>query len=398
MKKTRNLPSVFFLILLIACSENKNALPYPETCIPSDINFSYQLTRDSKTDSHTVKIPPSYPWEEESELPDNIFYSNPNFQVELAHSGNNSNTIWVKGNYYTKSNIDNTIDLHYTILIYDVDNKRWSAIPNETENGLEKITLIFLDKEDKIWGVEQSSERLKFLSQYNEENQTFERINYDVENFHLRKPIIDKEGIFWFVGNKDIYRFNPPINDWKHFTFEAGAFSYNLSNSIGFDSTKRLYLMVESKPDLFIYDMETEALSKEFIPILYNDIVPSGSTDMPDGFLHLSSFFVDSKDNIWFHDYGWREPNGNWNRIIRSPLFVIKFEGAENLIWEHPKIILESKNGLLWFDSSGGLTSLDPKTGSWCRITTEKANIIEDSEDNLWLLAYGKLYSYLLPK
>lgn len=143
MKKTRNLPSVFFLILLIACSENKNALPYPETCIPSDINFSYQLTRDSKTDSHTVKIPPSYPWEEESELPDNIFYSNPNFQVELAHSGNNSNTIWVKGNYYTKSNIDNTIDLHYTILIYDVDNKRWSAIPNETENGLEKITLIF---------------------------------------------------------------------------------------------------------------------------------------------------------------------------------------------------------------------------------------------------------------
>jgi len=80
--------------------------------------------------------------------------------------------------------------------------------------------------------------------------------------------------------------------------------------------------------------------------------------------------------------------------MIRSPIFItnILWSGLDYR-WKSPKVVLESSDDRVWFQSDeNGMVWLDPDEEQWCWFTTEKSNIVEDAEGNLWMIADGKLY------
>jgi len=79
------------------------------------------------------------------------------------------------------------------------------------------------------------------------------------------------------------------------------------------------------------------------------------------------------------------------------------FENIGNPTFATPHLMLESSNGLLWYKkyldmgiNHEGTAWYDPRTGQGCMFTNLAVNIIEDSKQQLWLVANGELYKNLL--
>ena len=157
-----------------------------------------------------------------------------------------------------------------------------------------------------------------------------------------------------------------------------------------------MYFQVLYKNELIHYFQETGRFDRVEVP-LKGILESEAIQELPIGSANLYHLFVDHTDRLWFHDYGWLEPDGTWYQIIRSPVFIS--EGMQDYIrysWERPDIVIESLDGLLWFRFTMGLVRLDPRTAKWCWFTTYPSNIVEDQDHTLWMIADGKLYRYQL--
>jgi hypothetical protein len=131
----------------------------------------------------------------------------------------------------------------------------------------------------------------------------------------------------------------------------------------------------------------------QFVP-KSNEIV---LIDIPDGTWPIfTGMLVDHRDRLWLGAIGYREPNSEWKLIHPDPQEY--FRHAGDIYWAPPSLMLESSNGILWYKKflddtrASGTAWYDPQTGDGCMFTNLAVNIIEDSEQQLWLVADGKLY------
>jgi hypothetical protein len=150
-------------------------------------------------------------------------------------------------------------------------------------------------------------------------------------------------------------------------------------------STETFFRLVEGM--LFQFSPET----KEVVPL-----------DIPDEpWPIFSGMLVDRARNLWLGAIGYREPDGTWYLIHPDPEGYFKHAG--DAYWAPPRLILQSSDGILWYQKAldsdlraEGTAWYDPQTGEGCMFTNLAADIIEDSEQQLWLVADGKLYKYIL--
>lgn len=119
----------------------------------------------------------------------------------------------------------------------------------------------------------------------------------------------------------------------------------------------------------------------------------------------FSGLMIDHANRIWLGSIGYRDTNGTWHLVHPDPkhFFDAVDQGYWSEVWGMPSPVLESSDGTIWFnknvDSGHGIDGLawyKPESGTGCEFTTYPGNIIEDANRTLWLLADGKLYSYLL--
>lgn len=346
-------------------------------------------------------------WQIESTVPpgpSNVPVDYPAFSVELSRVFREEQEIWVSG-----------VGQEGAIwLIYKPESQEWEIVPRGIGNtGLYSGDLL-LTKDTTVWSRTQwypqiNIETAPVLSIFNEDTRCFETadvpieipVSQEAEYYYgqavLPWPeiIIDERNIFWILVNFDgIYRYNPvtqavervvdlsdtPINEAVLST--DGSIYFSKPSEIA-NTTKALVTLTQGmlrhfKPDSG--DIETIKTPKEEWPV-------------------FSGMLVDHNGWLWLGSIGYRDLNETWH-LIHSNTEEF-FDNAGDPSWATPMLILESSDGRLWYtrflDGGGeGTAWYDPEANDGCLILGHSSIVIEDSKQQLWMVANGKLYRYSL--
>jgi hypothetical protein len=122
---------------------------------------------------------------------------------------------------------------------------------------------------------------------------------------------------------------------------------------------------------------------------------------LPNNFDRASHIYMDRSERLWVANYGWLEfSNSNspiWYRVVESPVLITdRGLPASQYTMSYQVSTYQSSNGWYWFTGGAGIVRLDLERGSWCLITTEDSEVIEDNDHNLWIAVFGHLYKYPL--
>jgi hypothetical protein len=296
------------------------------------------------------------------------------------------------------------------ILIYRPDEGKWdrSTILAGIENTDVYVDSLYITSDGSVWGGNRWNTRIKehpfdevpVLSKYNDITRLFEYAPGIltvpiVENVlaYYDWPVIllDREDVFWiFVKDEAIFSYDTETNETKKHALIANIdvreAVLSTDGSIYFRNP--LIHPEIQEEDFFRFYPE----SGEIIPLkLPPESWPSGPIS------------VDNAGNLWFGAIGHRSPEGSWHLLHPNP------EGYIENLWKDPRwvtphILLETTNGMLWFrkwsDGAGdeGMAWYDPRTMEGCWFTNEVVfdSLLEDSQQNLWMLLDGNLYKYAL--
>jgi hypothetical protein len=115
-----------------------------------------------------------------------------------------------------------------------------------------------------------------------------------------------------------------------------------------------------------------------------------------------SGLLVDHTGQLWLGAIGYRDLEGNWNLMYR-PYLNTYFDNLGQYMYAAPQILFESSDGKLWYnkylDSAGyaeGTAWYDPATDTGCMFTNQSTNVVEDDEQQVWMVVNGILCKYLL--
>ena len=386
--------NILSLLIFILSACNRSSVPtsqLPDSrsmnneCIPPIVDFAYPVNqRHSK---NTTQLLPLSPWQMDEPLPAVPSGARAFDTVSFARTKDGHNEVWVKRQLYFESeNIKRSPGVQF--LIYRPDTKEWKLIPDKLDENNAKSGLIYLANDGTIW-ANLSFVGLNYFAVYNEKKEGFEYVE-ESKTMPTGNLLLDDDEKFWIFENKGgIYSFDTVSRKIEqHVSMPDLETNSSLYGS-----------MISLAPDGSIYFLtitnEQQSKLAHFFPKTNKlEFVPNFDHYLGDTSYNL---FVDRSGRLWLGDLGWMETNGTWYRAVRSPVFITdRAESSENYIWSNPSIILESSNGLLWFQSDNGLTWLNPQKGEWCWFTTAQSNIVEDKQHNLWMIADEKLYKYSL--
>jgi hypothetical protein len=376
-------------------------------CYKTFQEFAYTLSDSDFPD----KLLPTDPWQIENSLPnqqaEGFFVDD--IQVELARSVDGYQEIWLaKPADYTEDKSKNAF------AIYRPESQEWQEVSGKVGNTDIFVQDLFLTRDGTVWGkntwsVPYNEEAIPnkgaVLSKFNQQTQRFEFVTgvpeipftYE-QSFLMPEIVLDEQDIFWiFVQYDGLYRFDPAI---QLTTKEEDLPDFNVNTST-LSSDGSIYLvnydfreLASGKPSFRIY----EGMLSQFIPSS-GELVHLRIPDEP--WPSFSGMLMTQTGQLWLGAIGYRESNGTWHLIHPDPESY--FEHVGDPSWPPPLLMLESSDGLLWFQKylgaslrNEGTAWYDPNTGEGCMFTNFPANIIEDSQHQLWMFADGKLYKYSL--
>lgn len=399
---------VMFALLISSCIGEPVVQAHPTECIKSFQEFAYL---GSQLDSNTrveMILPPS-PWNIERIIPtekvDGYFISY--IDAEIARSINGHQEIWLIEHLYpigsSQSNKKNLF------LVYQPDSKKWETVSSAVGDINLFVQNLFVTSDGNIWGqvvwdtirMSPNLENAPVLAKYNEDTKRFEFAKGVLEipwkqddsaTFPWPEIVLDNHDVFWFFTRNDgLYRYDPSSQATEK---RADLLNSNVTQT-ALSTDGSIYFEIYSEK---IYSEESffrlsDGMLLQFFPKT-NEIVP---LDIPDGRWPIfTGMLVDLGDRLWLGAIGYQEPNGEWKLIHPDPQEY--FEHAGDIYWAPPALMLESSNGILWYRKflddtrANGTAWYDPQTGEGCMFTNMAVNIIEDSEQQLWLVADGKLY------
>jgi hypothetical protein len=320
--------------------------------------------------------------------------------IVLLRPRNSYDEIWLQSCGWKENE---SLMCNYLVFRTDTNTIRSATQPVEHMGG-GFPEYLFLSKSGDVWGITvyDGGNAVPNLSRYNEQQQAFDPVR-DVDNIlntdkhpRFNDYAVDDNGILWLVHGHSLYKFNPG-------TLKAEEFYVGITNpeeyltDLTLTRDHLIYLSIPYKKELLRFSTKMHSLMEPLTIDLAVDVIPPFYGPWPDGDIYqIYDSFLDSKDRLWIHNYGWMEPDGNWRALIgRFPGFFGKreVEGSSDYYdWLRPDIILESSDGRLWFRSPNGITWFNADKGEWCWFTTEQSNIVEDQQHNLWMVADNKLY------
>lgn len=366
--------SFLLLFTLVAC--NGATHTFNNGCIPPITSFAYLANRSPSR--NLTQVLPSVSWQVEVSLPEIPSGSRAFDLVSIARKRDGNNEVWIKRQLYFETEGIPRVQF----LIYNTKSKEWKLVPEKFDDKSAKSALIFLANDGTVW-AELGFSGFSYFGLYNDNEEQFDYVDGS-ENMPQGNRLLDDNGKLWILARKDgIYSYNTVNHKVEKQIsipdLETSSSLFGTMAALAPDgSIYFLNMTGEQQVNLMHFDPKTGQL--EFVPGL--DYLGDTSYNL----------FMDRSGHLWFGDLGWMEPDGTWYRTLRSPVFLTDRAESANYIWSYPSIVLESSNGLLWFQSDNGLAWLDSQKGEWCWFTTEQSNIVEDQEHNLWMIADGKLY------
>ncbi len=379
MNKMYKIINLFILsLILLACFDHESISK--SNCIEPPVKLAYPVRVTQTSFDQVIDVLPPYPWREISQLPQKGYIT----------------SMVIK-------KMDIWISTDEKILRYDINKMKWSEYDNV--DGMPTIPqTLYVSKAGILWGfvptIIRNPNTNSYFSRYNEITDSFEFI-YDKEKLFMNffqsanpKDIVeDPDGLLWFMEggikkNIVLFSFDP-----KSYSIKG----YDLSPDSGFASLiyapdNKIWLSKFENGDIIQFDPKTGKKSS-YLGHVYN---------LPDeypfeGQNALENFYLDHEGRLWIGDRGWYEFSGSnqpvFHRIIRSPVFISNNVHPENAYaWFRPDTVFESNDGMFWFESYGGMVSLDPEKAEWCKFTNASGPMVEDEEHNIWLAVDGKLY------
>jgi hypothetical protein len=392
------------LFMIIGCMTACQPESSIGVCLPASVTWEFPEGLKSDQAFLDEEIPPSGGWKAETSLPvDDTPYD------LVVHNDD----IWVL--------------MYEKLFRYRTATRTWDEFT--TIDGLDAAPRnLYQAGDGTLWaidfGVFEDLDILRarpFLARYNDANEQFELVRDRDNILHssmglisITKSTMMLDEKMWMLvldGLSDehiIYRllsFDPSeLQVTEHFTKDA---PYRMTKY-----PQTTYSSIEMGPDgkIWMADVGLEQLAS-YDPVSGEYAVYDGRTigilrwmsrEALIGYIH--SLYVDKGGRLWLDDRGWidfsnpRDPS--WHTIVRSPVFISDSVSPENqYAWSRPQIIYQSSDGMYWFaDANVGMVRLNPETGEWCKFTTGFSPIAEDSQGNLWIAVYGKLYRYQLPR
>ena len=393
------------LVISVIAAFNNTPVRGQSECVQSFHDFAYggpPLWSQRQTEYALAG------WREESPIPsgpENVPVEYPVFAVALSRVFHGEQEIWLSG----------VGEDGLVWLIYRPASQEWENIPRRIGNTALLSGDLFLTNDGSVWSrtqgysVPPDTETAPVLSVFNEDTRRFETANVPLEislrqerDYFYAQPVspwpiivLDEQDIFWIIINFDgIYRFDPALRtvkqviDLPEYPINEAALSkdgimyFSKPNETS-SSTLDLFSLVDGmifQVDLASGIIETISLPNEVWPV-------------------FSGMLVDRDRRLWFGSTGYRDSDETWHLIHPNPEEF--FEHAGDHTWSMPQLILESSDGRLWYtrylDGSGeGTAWYDPVSDDGCLIWGASANVIEDENQRLWMVADEKLYSYFL--
>jgi hypothetical protein len=374
---------------------------FTEECIsPVYTEFYYPVSKYDKNlpgpGRNLFVLPPS-PWEIEVDLKEkSLVDDGVTANVIHTHVGDNIYDIWIHASYDEKQN---------KILIFDAKKETFRSIDEE-------INTILMDSNEGIWGSHDGKlylEKETDLSNYSilsyfdyEENlflpvSALKEIPVGVEikgAFYFSTVILDKNDVFW------IFVPNGPL------------FSYDINKGLLIKHYESIPLLSDAAlaPDntmyLFVRDVSYEDGHANITNFIIHFLPLTSEFEYIDLNLKLEPYpifrniLVDHDGRLWLDNAGFLDVDNEWYQIQRASVFLSQArEDDADYRYKSASVILESSDERIWYlHNDNGMIYLDPKDGEWCWFTTYQSNIVEDTRQNLWMVADGKLYRNNLAK
>ena len=354
----------------------------------SIITFAYP-SNTSRSIESLEQIPPLPPWEEVASLPllgtSELRSSD---QIALLRTYNGNDEIWIIRDLW--STVDMLSSKVMTqILVYQSETRTWSEIPAEIIDSKAVVFAIHMGSDGRIWAEGAIEHPIIFgdrsLAVFNPGKKRFDLVE-DLNNTDHAVFVLDPQGFFWIIKDLDgIYSFDPITREYKQHLVVPDLITNGSSGKVALAPDGTLYISSinsgspEPTTSLLHYNPATGELAHIDIQI--------------ESLVRLYDLFLDNSGRLWLDDIGWLESDGTWYQVVRSPVFISeRVEGSSQFTWPTARVIYESSDGRIWFDSPNGEAWLDPRAEKWCWFTTEGGNVIEDHNRVLWTTANGLLY------
>ncbi len=410
-------PKITFLVLLGILGIVASCTPIQNktnewNCIQSFDDFLYQMT-EFKGDSraiNTAEIYPSTPWEFVAELPGTIFdkESRARYQTSIEFTRNREiqTELWIRGS-------ENDLVVFFP---ESGDYSLLSSNPSD-ENGNVIKDIVVLDifqiSNGAIFGLNYplnegafGQNKFPLFSIYNESEHRFEfydiGLKYSGDTIRLGwVGMIPRDGVI--VANSDdmIWFYHQQDGLFSYDVLNAKLLHHQISlddivQRIAITPDGNVLLSQERKgspwtltPGEFIF---YEPDNKQ-----YHEI-PVPRLRWPD---YGKLLYTESGD-LWIGIHGYLSIEGDWH--LKNPSryrYTNLGASPQSYNWSHPKLLIESSNGFLWYsaysgDALGvhGAAWYDPETGAGSWFTTEAGEIIEDSSNVLWMIANSRIYKF----
>jgi hypothetical protein len=391
---------IFILMVLVITScraETDHFLAEIDECIPPLESFAYPVSitsDDVVPESKEMQIPPA--WEVETDIPGNL-------DLQFSRKTGGDVELWFAEYSYSLSE-DASQRFSKQFHLYDVKTKNIETISAEIgETGIFVDELLYSD--NFVWGTVDIEEAVKneisvhsVLSLYNENTKQFEMVE-EVSNipYTVAKQtwhsgywvsiLVDNTGVFWFLVPEDaIYSYAPKSKKvTRIIDLELIPEVPVISNNgkiyfLTFPREKGQGSAITAR-DVRVYEFDSDKDVLEQLPIWL--------TPWP----FYPNILVDHDNRLWLGAVGFREEDGTVYQLEQASIFIVnELESGLDFRWSSPELIFESSNGLLWYKSKNGIANLNIEEEKWCWVSTSKSNVIEDGNQTLWMVAYGKLY------
>lgn len=350
---------------------------------------------------------PTEPWEIESIIPSEFIEDFPfprlGYEVMVARNIDGNPEVWLtRPSRASRETIEN-------ILTYQPTSKEWRPISDTVAGTAVFISEVFMANDGTIWGINDwegniaNPDKGPVLSKFNEHTQQFEFAQGVLEIPYTRDQqfvnidfVVDRSGKIWiFVQDDGIYSYDPASQITNKHASLANVFVNTpvLSADGNFYFIDQHYSkMTRGNPPFRI----SEEMIFQFI-LDTGEVIPLETPDEP--WPMTWGMFVTASEQLWLSAVGFIDlTDGSWHLAHPEPSRF--FDNVGQDAWASPDPILESSNGLLWFNKYSGIYEgtawYDLDTGEGCMFTNIPANIVEDPQQQLWMFADGKLYRYSL--
>lgn len=353
-------------------------------CLDPQNNFAFPAgdASDLPAPKKPDVVLPADPWRMVSALPDpgfDDFFQKVNSFV--IRSNGDHEELWVvsKG--------------HSGVRILNLETLEWKRI--EDGNDFLENAFLFVDKEGIVWAAKSGGESTSLLQYFDDNAGRFinaidhnDLLHGNVNNKAITNIEVDSHGTFWMTIINNDLTLDPHLYLlYSYIPSTASAEKRELG--IDFDDA----LAIGKNDIIYLVDAEGG------IVIGYDSLKGISTTyEIQSKIDSGYSFplYYDLQDRLWVGSLGWFDFQDKsyprWYEIVRPPILLTYIDSAGLWRWVDPFFTAETVDGLLWFFSANGTGWVNPTTGEWCIFTTYTSEIVEDRQNDLWILVNNSVY------